>query len=344
MFNYIKKYKNHYITKYVLVLALVLLLYMLYSIYIWVNTQSTDNAYIEADISNISSEVGGVLNNVYVSDNTRVTKGDLIGEIDDRDYKARLSALDASINASSKSIEIIDKKIVISRINLEQVLQKLSSAQTNLDVTLVDYNRIKELNKEKFASGKTLDDAKNIYTKAKTGYNQAELDLEIAKQNLALLNLEKCAEQQNLKGLIENKKVVARSLQNTKIIAPVSGVLGNSSLELGNYISPGRVLFSIVQDETMYIKANFKETQIAKFRPGMKVRIKFDSTKGVIYGKIRSIAPATGSKFTLIPPDNATGNFTKIVQRVPVLIDFTIPKNTNLLPGMSVSVSVRIDY
>ncbi len=172
---------------------------------------------------------------------------------------------------------------------------------------------------------------------------QAQLDLDISKQNLQLLELEKAAEQEKLKELTENKKVTLRNLQNTKLIAMVPGIFGNSSLEVGNYIVPGRALFSIVQDNTMYIQANFKETQIKKFKSGMKVKIEFDALpKKIIYGKIRNIAPATGSKFSLIPPDNATGNFTKIVQRVPVLIDFESP-NANLVPGMSAIVSIRTD-
>ncbi len=172
--------------------------------------------------------------------------------------------------------------------------------------------------------------------------------MQIAQQNLLLLALQKTAEEEKLKGLLQDKNIVARSLVNTKIIAPVNGIIANSSLQVGNFVSPGRVLFFVVQDERIYVKANFKETQIARFQLGQKVKLQFDSlAKKVIYGRIRNISPATGSKFSLIPTDNATGNFTKIVQRVSVLIDFEIPKNGtsnfNLMPGMSVIVSVRTD-
>nr|WP_253308407.1 HlyD family secretion protein [Rickettsia endosymbiont of Ceutorhynchus assimilis] len=340
----IEKYKTHPLAKYLLAIIIIALISAGYGIYVWVNTQSTDNAYIDADISNVSSEINGVLTNLLISNNARVNKGDLIGEIDDRDYKARLNALDASINASLKNIEIIDQKTLIGQIKLEQAEEKLSLAKISFEIISTDFARTKELNKEKFASSKALDDSKNLFAKAKTDYNQAKLDLQIAKQNLLLLSLEKSAEEENLKELTENKKITERSLQNTKIIAPVSGIFSNSSLEVGNYIVSGRILFSIVQDKTMYIQANFKETQIEKFRPGLKVKIQFDSLpKKVIYGRIRNISPATGSKFTLIPPDNATGNFTKIVQRVPVLIDFEVPSNANLIPGMSTIVSIRTD-
>ncbi|WP_016917037.1 HlyD family secretion protein [Rickettsia honei] len=339
----IDKYKHHPFTKYVIIIVLIIFIYWGYRIYVWANTQSTDNAYIDADISNVSAEVSGVLTKLFVTDNTKVNKGDLIGEIDDRDYKAKLAALEASIEACIKNIEIIEQKISIGQISLEQAAEKLKLNKISFDIVATDFMRVQELNKAKFASSKTLDDSKNAYQKAKTDYKQAQLDLDISKQHLQLLELEKAAEQEKLKELTENKKVTLRSLQNTKLIAMVPGIFGNSSLEVGNYIVPGRVLFSIVQDNTMYIQANFKETQIQKFKSGMKVKIEFDALpKKVIYGKIRNIAPATGSKFSLIPPDHATGNFTKSVQRVPVLIDFESP-NANLVPGMSAIVSIRTD-
>lgn len=339
----ILKYKHHPFAKYVLIIVLVIFIYFGYRVYVWANTQSTDNAYIDADISNVSAEVSGVLTNLSVTNNTKVSKGDLIACIDDRDYKAKLAALEASIEACIKNIEIIEQKISIGWISLEQAAEKLKLTKISFDIASTDFTRVQELNKAKFASSKTLDDSENAYQKAKTDYKQSQLDLDISKQNLTLLDLEKSAEKEKLKELTENKKITSRSLQNTKLTAMVSGIFSNSSLEVGNYIVPGRALFSIVQDNTMYIQANFKETQIKKFKSGMNVKIEFDSLpKKVIYGKIRNIAPATGSKFSLIPPDNATGNFTKIVQRIPVLIDFESP-NANLVPGMSAIVSIRTD-
>ncbi|MCZ6886751.1 MAG: HlyD family secretion protein [Rickettsia endosymbiont of Ixodes persulcatus] len=339
----IDKYKHHPFTKYVIIIALVIFIYFGYRIYVWVNTQSTDNAYIDADISNVSAEVSGILIKLFITNNTKVNKGNLIGEIDYRDYKAKLAALEASIEACIKNIEIIEHKTSIGQISLEQAAEKLKLAKISFDIASTDFTRVQALNKAKFASSKTLDDSRNNYQKAKTDYKQAQLDLDISKQNVALLDLEKSAEKAKFKELTENKKVTLRSLQNTKLIAMVSGIFSNSSLEIGNYMLPGRALFSIVQDNTMYIQANFKETQIKKFKSGMKVKIEFDALpKKVIYGKIRNIAPATGSKFSLIPPDNATGNFTKIVQRVPVLIDFESP-SANLVPGMSAIVSIRTD-
>ncbi|WP_375330854.1 HlyD family secretion protein [Candidatus Tisiphia endosymbiont of Oplodontha viridula] len=344
MLKIFEQYKSHPFAKYFLILFGVIVVYLAYHIYIWSHTESTDNAYIEADISSVSSEISGVIKNVFISDNMRVKKGDLIAEIDDQDYKSRLASLEASIKASIKNIEIIEQKTLIAQISLELCQEVVDSASTNLEINSVDYIRTQELNKEKFASKKTLDESKMSFTKAKTDYNQAKLNLQIAQQNLLLLALQKTAEEEKMKGLLEDKNIVARSLVNTQIIAPVDGIVANSSLQVGNFINLGRVLFFVVQDEQMYVKANFKETQIAKLQPKQKVKLQFDSLpKKIIYGRIRNISPATGSKFSLIPTDNATGNFTKIVQRIPVLIDFETPKDitSNLIPGMSAIVSVR---
>jgi len=348
MLEILKKYKNHRLAKYIIILLLVSIIYLSYFIYIWTKTQSTDNAYIGADISQVSSEINGVITNVLVTDNMLVKKGDLIAQIDDADYKSKLAALDASINASIENIKIIDQKLLMAQVNLEQSQDSLDFNNTNLSIVSVDYGRTKELNKENFASNKILDNARTAYEKAKFEYNQAKLERQIAQQKILLLNLEKAAEEEQLKSLVQNRKVAARSLANTQIIAPVDGILANSSLQVGNFISSGRILFYIVQNEKVYVQANFKETQIGKFKPGLKVKLQFDSfPKEIIYGRIRNISPATGSKFSFLPTDNATGNFTKIVQRVPILIDFTPTKNkklsNNLMPGMSVTVSVRTD-
>lgn len=348
MLNTLKKYKNHRLAKYIVILLVIFIIYLASLIFIWTKTQSTDNAYIDADISQVSSEINGVIISVLVTDNMLVKKGDLIAQIDDADYKSKLAALDASINASRENIKIIDQKLLMAQVSLEQSQDSLDFANTNLNIVSVDYGRTKELNKENFASNKILDNSRTNYEKAKFDYNQSKLKLQIAQQDILLLNLQKAAEEEALDALVQNRKIAARSLENTQIIAPIDGILANSSLQIGNFISSGRILFYIVQNEKSYVQANFKETQINKFRPGLRVKLQFDSfPKEIIYGRIRNISPATGSKFSLLPPENATGNFTKIVQRVPILIDFEPNKNkklhNNLMPGMSVYVSIRTD-
>jgi len=345
MLKIFEKYKSHQLAKYFLSLFGVIILYITYNIYVWSQTETTDNAYLDADISKVSSEINGVIKNVLISDNMIVNEGDVIAEIDDTDYKSRLASIEASINVSVKNIEIITQKSLIAQMNLEQSKEALDFASANFEISSNDYKRTTELNKDNFASNKILDGSKSSFIKAKTDYNQSKLNLQIAEQNILLLSLQQVSEEEKLKGLLQDKNIVARNLVNTKILSPINGTLANSSLEVGNFISAGRVLFFVVQDSKKYVKANFKETQIKKFHPKQRVKLQFDSLpKTIIYGRIRNISPATGAKFSLIPPDNATGNFTKVVQRIPVLIDFESPQDASrLIPGMSVTASVRTD-
>jgi membrane fusion protein (multidrug efflux system) len=280
-----------------------------------------------------------------VLNNQRINKGDLIATIHDEDYKATLKAIESNINSSINRINIIEQKLVIGKISVAQNQELINFAQINLKNNSTDYARVQELNRDKFTSNKLFENTRTIFEKAKTDYSRAKLDLQITEQNLVLLELEKQAEKDTLQALIQNKNIAARALINTKIVAPISGILANSNMQIGNFALAGRILFSIVQDN-IYVQANFKETQISKLRPDFKVKLQFDAIGDlVIYGTLRNMSPATGSKFSLIVPDNSTGNFTKVIQRVPILIDFILPKNINyvLIPGMSVKVSVRTD-
>ena len=344
MKKFLTHYRRHKSFKYLVTCGTMLLLYLTYQTYIWSKTQSTDNAYLEADISNVSSEISGVVKNVLISDNRLIRQGDVIAEIQDDDYKADLTKTEAAIKVAAQNIDIIDRKILIEQININKNKALLDFSKMNLDIISADYTRTTELHKDNFASQKILDSAKNTFEKAKSDYVQAKLNLQINEQNLLLLAMQKSSEESNVESLRQTKILSERRLYNTKIRSPIDGILANSSLQKGNYVRPGIILFSVIPSDKLYIKANFKENQVAKLRDNMKALIKFDAFPSIkIYGTIRSISPATGSKFGLLPPDNATGNFTKIVQRVPILIDFEQQKGINLVPGMSASVSVLIN-
>lgn len=341
----LKNIKNQRYIKYIILLGALLLVYMSYGIYVWTNTESTDNAYVDADISIVSCEVSGVIDKILVQDNIRVKKGDIIAEILDADYRANLDKALADIDNKTHDTENIKQQIQKEQINLEKNKEQVTLANTNLLITDRDLKRISELSKDNFASKKLLDDANYIFDKAKSDLSQKILDGEVIKQNLLSYSIDKLSKEANLKSLIQVKNLAQRALDNTIIRAPIDGIVANSGIKIGNYVRAGNALLAIVPDK-MFIKANFKETQIGKLLPGMKVDIKFDLLpKKKVIGTIRSVSPATGSKFSLIPPDNATGNFTKIVQRVPVLVDFELFTDTsiNLVPGMSAQIDVRTD-
>ena len=329
-----------------LYIGVILFIYTLYAVYEWSRIESTDNAYVEADISNVSPEVNGVIREIFVQENTNVKTGHVIAKINDEDYLSSYEKTVAACEGARHDIGIIEQDIALAKIEQVKALEAFEFAEANYKISGTDFSRIKELSKENFASKKRLDDTEITWEKAKNEYSQAKLNMQVAVEKLGLLEIKKLAAVATLNKLIQEKNLTERALDNTNIKSPIDGVIGNSSLKIGNYVRTGVMLFSVVPLDKLYIKANFKETQISKFTPGMKAILEFDSKPGTkIIGNIRNVAPATGAKFSLIPPANATGNFTKIVQRIPVIIDFEIPEELKdkIVPGMSTVVKIRTD-
>lgn len=342
----INKIMLHRHAKLISAVSAIILLLLVYKIYVWVNTQSTDNAYIEADISSVSSEVGGVIDKVLVKENNLVKAGQVIAQINASDYKAKYEQAEAALDGALRDIEMIEQNIKLAVINQNKATESYEFAEEDFKIKEIDFKRISELSKDNFASKKNLDNTKIAYEKAKSGLSQAVLDMQTSKENVALLEIKKLAAIAKSINALQQRNLAKRALNNTNIRSPIDGIIGNSSLRDGNFITPGVVLFSVVPIDKLYVKANFKETQISKFKPGMKVKIEIDSESGIaIEGIIRNVSPATGSKFSLLPPANATGNFTKIVQRVPVIIDFIAPDEIKdkIVPGMSTLTSIRVD-
>ena len=338
------KFNSYRYAKHISVAVLLLLLFFTYEIYVWAKTQSTDNAYVEADISSISSEVNGVIDKVLVKENNIVEANQIIAKIKDDDHKANFNKAEAALDGARRDIEIIEQDIKLSNIEQQKTDEAYQFAVESFRISEIDYKRIQSLSKDNFASKKNVDSTKILFEKAKSDLVQAEFNMQTSKENLTLLEIKRFASIAKYNTSSAELDLAKRALDNTVIRSPIRGMIGNSSLREGNYIRAGSVLFSVVPIDELYIKANFKETQISKFKLGMKVEILVDSEKGEkIEGEIRNVSPATGAKFSLLPPSNATGNFTKIVQRVPVIIDFQVPERVKnkIVPGMSVFVKVR---
>lgn len=340
------KFLTHRYGKLLILLIIICLPFIFYHIYIWAKTQSTNNAYVRADISNFSSEIVGVIEEVVLKNNSLVEKGQVVAKIKNNDYSSLLSKAQLSVEIADHNIKIIEQDIKLSEIQLKKTTDAYEFAEENFDFAKANYKRIVELSKDKFASQKNLDDAKIFLERNKSELLQAQLNKQLSEENFASLKIKLLNAIAQQKNAHNDKDIAERGLNNTIIKSPIAGVIGNSSLREGNYIRPGVILFSVVPINELYIEANFKETQISKFVPGMKAQIIFDSMPDeVIMGTIRNISPATGSIFSLLPPSNATGNFTKIVQRVPVLIDFSVPKHMKniVVPGMSALVKIKLD-
>ncbi len=343
--NLISKYSSHRYFTHTVIAVAVVFCFLVYKIYIWTKTQYTDNAYIEAEISNVSSEVSGVISEILVEENNKVKSGQIIAKIKDDDYRANYEKTLATLEGAKRDIEIIEQNIKLAQIDQTKAKESLEFAETNLKLTQVDYNRIQALSKDNYASKQKLDSTEIALEKAKNEFSQAKLNMRTSEEKLALLELQRLSSIVKHTAIAQEVILAKRNLDNTLIRSPIDGTLGNSSLKLGNYISAGVVLFAVVP-EKLYVKANFKETQVTNFQTGMEAVMTFDSEPDYeVIGYIRNLSPATGAKFSLLPPSNATGNFTKIVQRIPVSIDFDIPEKLigKLSPGMSTIVKIRID-
>ena len=338
------RFSSHRYFSHLMIIIALVMSFFVYKIYVWSNTQTTDNAYLEADISQVSSEVSGVLNEILVEENTPVVAGQIIAKIKNDDYIAMLGKAESVLDGAARDIEIIEQNIKLAAIEWSKSKETLEFAETNLKLTGVDYARIQKLSKDNYASQQKLDTTEIALEKAKNELSQAELNMQTSQEKLGLLGIQRLSSIAKHNISKQEAILAKRNFDNTTIRAPIDGIVGNSSLKLGNFIRAGVVLF-VKEKKKLYVKANFKETQITNFKPGMKALLTFDSEPGYeVTGNIRNVSPATGAKFSLLPPANATGNFTKIVQRMPVLIDFEIPEELKgkLTPGMSTVVKIRV--
>ncbi len=336
--------KNH--KKSISAIAIIFLLFIGHCVYTWLGRESTDNAYIEAEISQVSAEVNGIVSEIFVENNKFVEKGQKIAQIESQKFKARLDQAKSSINGAERKIEISKSEVKLATIKQNQLEERYKFAKDNFEQADKNYARIKELSKDKFASVSRLDSTRLAWQKAQNELTQAKLELDTSKENLKLLSLKELAAKDALESSRAALVIAEQDMDNTLITAPVSGVMGNSAIKVGNYVVPGMLLFSIIPSESLHVKANFKETQIKNIRKGMKAMVVIDGfSHKTLYGTVRNFAPATNSKFSLLPSANATGNFTKIVQRVPVIIDLKLPKDiqSKVVPGMSVYVRIDVN-
>ncbi len=310
---------------------------------VWRFIESTDDAYVQSDMSVVSPEVAGYVRAVRVEDNQQVAKGDVLLVIDDRDYAARVAAASADLAASRADVETAVRQITLQQAEIAQADAAVASAEADLVQARQDSARYQALSQQDFASRQRLETATASLKRAEAGLAQVKAAATAARDRLPVLQ---AAQQKAAAGLASAQAAqdVARTnLERTVLRAPVDGVIGNKGVRVGEYVQPGRQVLSVVPLPYVYVVANFKETQLADMRPGQPVELAVDAyPDDVLTGRLESFAPATGAQFSLLPPENATGNFTKIVQRVPVRIAVPAdnPLAGRLRPGLSVEASI----
>ncbi len=305
--------------------------------------ETTDNAYVEADVTAIAPKVSGYVSRILVEENSRVQTGQILFTIEDREFIAQVSRMRARADVNKARIDTLTTQLKLQKSFIAQAKANMASAKAERFRAQSDLERYRVLQKDRAASRQKLDLAVANAEKAKAGIEAARALFEAQRNKLDVLKTQRIEAEAVYKEARAQLQLAEFDLENTVIRAPVDGLLGNRHLGIGQYLRPGMQVFSLVPLPDVYVKANFKETQVEHMRIGQSVTLSVDSfSNDDIEGIVESFAPASGSRFSLLPPENATGNFTKITQRIPVRIKIlkTGIIHRALRPGMSVTVSV----
>ncbi len=304
---------------------------------------STDDAYVGAKNTTLAAKVSGYVEAVLVEDNAHVHAGDVIAKIDDGDYRLAVDSARGKSATQQATIDRIGKQVAAQQAAIDQAKAQLASTQAGATRADLELTRQQALAARDYASKQALEAAQAGKLQADASVKGAQAAVEAAETNVDVLKAQQEEASRTLKELNTSLEKAERDLSFTVIKAPMDGVVGNRAMQVGDYVQPGQRLASLVPLDAVYVDANFKETQLGKLRPGQPVKIAVDAMGGdKIDGTVVSVAPASGSVFSLLPPDNATGNFTKIVQRVPVRIQvpMELADKGLLRPGTSVVVAV----
>jgi membrane fusion protein (multidrug efflux system) len=306
--------------------------------------ESTDDAYVKADSTIIAPKVSGYLRQVAVSDNEPVRAGQTLAQIDDRDYTVALKQADANVAAARATVANINANIEQQGAVVAQARVTVVLDQANLTFAQQENDRYVTLANSGSGSVQNAQNAVSKLGIAKATLERDTAAVTAAEKQIGSLKAQLAKAQADLTHAQDLDEQAQLNLGYTTIVAPVDGVIGNRTLRVGQYVQAGTPLMGVVPLMDVYIVANFKETQLTNVRPGQPVKIEVDTFPDhAVWGAVDSIAPASGQEFALLPPDNATGNFTKIVQRVPVKIRVGAdgPLAGRLLPGMSVIPTIN---
>ncbi|MEJ0032457.1 MAG: HlyD family secretion protein [Bacteroidota bacterium] len=303
----------------------------------------TDDAQVEGNIVPVLSRVGGFIEKIHVIDNQKINAGDLLVELDSADLALRLDQAVATRETAVSNIAVVRSQIDDSKMSQQLALTSIEAPKTNLWKAKKEYDRYNDLFEQKLATPQKLDEVKADLETAQAEYDLANQKYESAKvQYKTAQNQLKVAEA-NADMRQKEINVAKLQLSYTKIYAPVSGVVSKKTIQAGQLIQPGQPLMSLVQSNEVWVTANYKETQLEGMNVGNEVVVKVDAYPDIDFkGRVESVGGATGAKFSLIPPDNASGNFVKVVQRISVRIALdATPQVAELLkPGLSVQTVV----
>ncbi len=304
---------------------------------------STDDAYVGGDITVIAPKVAGFISEVAVKDNQAVRAGDLLVRLDDRDFRAAVDRADAIVAAQTAALGNFDATRKLQEALVDEAAAEIPAAEAETARSRFDDDRYRQLSSAQFASRQRFQQADADMKKAVAGETRARAALRAAQRQIEVIETQKAQAKAALAQALAEREIARLNLSYTEIRAPIDGVVGNRSARAGAYATTGAALISLAPATGLWVDANFKESQLAAMRPGQEAAIVADiAPDETIRGRVASLAPATGAQFSVLPPENATGNFTKIVQRVPVriLLDGDASVLGKLRPGLSVTVEV----
>jgi membrane fusion protein (multidrug efflux system) len=305
--------------------------------------ETTDDAYVKADSTIISPKVSGYIAEVLVGDNEKVEAGQLLARIDDRDFKTALDQAHADVAASEAAARNLDAQIELQQPVIQQQAAEVDAAEANLKFAQEERSRYDDLMKSGSGTVQRAQQTDAALREKTAQLQQGKSGLDAAKRRVEVLATDRAKAVAQLDHARAVEHQMALNLSYTRITSPVDGTVGARSLRVGQFVQAGTQLMAVVPLDAVYVVANFKETQLTHVRNGQPVEIRIDSFNSTrLRGHVDSLSPASGLEFALLPPDNATGNFTKIVQRVPVKIVLDDDSLRGLLrPGMSAEPTVN---
>jgi membrane fusion protein, multidrug efflux system len=308
--------------------------------------QITNDAYVRAELTRLSSRVAGEVLTVAVSDFQRVKAGDLLVQIDPADYQAQVDQAEAGVIAAQATLDNIANQVELQYATIAQGEAQRASAEAHEVEAGEEKDRQETLSKTDAGTHQKLEQAVADYARAQADVRASRAVIAAQRHQLDVLSGTKKQRAADLEGAKATLVAAKLKLGYTRIVAPFDGVTGERQVQPGDYVNIGSNLIDVVPLPKVYVIANYKETQLTHVKPGQPVEVTVDSFPGEQWhGRVERIAPASGSQFALLPPDNATGNFTKVVQRIPVRIQFDKgqPSLERLLAGMSVVTRINTE-
>jgi membrane fusion protein (multidrug efflux system) len=308
--------------------------------------QTTNDAYVRAETTRLASRVAGEVRTVAMKDFQRVKSGDLLVEIDPADYEAQVAQAEAGVAGAKAALDNLDNQVELQYATIAQAeAQRVSAEARNVEAQQ-EQERQQSLTQTQAGTRQKLEQAVADYAKAQADVRASRAVIAAQRHQLEVLAGTKKQRTADLLGAQAALAAAKLRLGYTRIVAPFDGVVGERQVQPGDYVNIGSSLINIVPLPNVYVIANYKETQLTRVKPGQPVEITIDTFPDqTLRGQVERVSPASGSQFALLPPDNATGNFTKVVQRIPVRIalDKGQPLLERLLPGMSAVTRIRVD-